>query len=180
MLDRERLPRLRIDAPVGFCREHLLLNGDARSSVARFPDLHDCVLRGEGGHERLVRGPRDLDAPGFRQCRVRPAWNDIDDSGVVVDAGLNVGAYTVTVSLSGFKTFIVNDVVLTSGAGANLRAVLDVGGLTEQVTVTSSSEIVQTRTQAPTIRRRSTRARSPSCRLRTGLRLHPSTPLRMP
>jgi hypothetical protein len=42
---------------------------------------------GEGGHERLVRGPRDLDAPDFRQCRVRPAWNDIDDSGVVVDAG---------------------------------------------------------------------------------------------
>src|SRR5437762_12786816 len=63
--------------------------------------------------------------------------------------GLAVGSYTVTVSLSGFKTFIVNDVVLTSGAGASVRAVLDVGGVTEQVTVVSSSEIVQT--QAPTI-----------------------------
>jgi Carboxypeptidase regulatory-like domain len=145
--------------------------------------LHECVLPGEGGHERLVRGPRDRGAPDFRPGRVRPERNDIDDSGVVVDAGggvvpgadvvvrhnatgvttsvvtnsqgaftipgLNVGAYTVTVSLTGFKTFIVNDVVLTSGAGANVRAVLDVGGLTEQVTVTSSSEIVQT--QAPTI-----------------------------
>src|SRR5439155_21953927 len=34
LLDRERLRRLRIAAPVGFCREHLLLNGDARSSIA--------------------------------------------------------------------------------------------------------------------------------------------------
>ena len=34
MFDRERLRRLRIAAPVGFCREHLLLNGDARSSIA--------------------------------------------------------------------------------------------------------------------------------------------------
>src|SRR5205809_3291218 len=63
--------------------------------------------------------------------------------------GLNVGTYTVTVSLSGFKSFVVNDVVLTSAAGANVRAVLDVGGVSEQVTVVSSSEIVQT--QAPTI-----------------------------
>ncbi|MEY4635917.1 MAG: hypothetical protein RJA55_1715 [Acidobacteriota bacterium] len=54
------------------------------------------------------------------------------------------GAYTITVSLPGFKTVVVNDVVLTSAAGANVKAVLEVGGLTEQVTVTSSSEIVQT------------------------------------
>ena len=87
MFDRERLRRPRIDAPVGFCREHLLLNGDARSSNCKFPYLHDRVPRGEGGHERLVRGPRGLGAPDFRPGRVRPGRNDIDDSGVVVDAG---------------------------------------------------------------------------------------------
>jgi hypothetical protein len=54
------------------------------------------------------------------------------------------GTYSVTVALQGFKTVVVSDVVLTSGAGANVKAVLEVGGLTEQVTVTSSSEIVQT------------------------------------
>jgi hypothetical protein len=54
------------------------------------------------------------------------------------------GTYTVTVSLQGFKTVVVNNVVLTSGAPAAVRTVLEVGGLTEQVTVTSSSEIVQT------------------------------------
>lgn len=63
--------------------------------------------------------------------------------------GLQVGAYTVTVSLAGFKTVVVNNVVLTSGAGANVRAVLEVGGLSEQVTVISASDIVQT--QSPTV-----------------------------
>src|SRR5262249_41086519 len=63
--------------------------------------------------------------------------------------GLKTGTYTVTVSLQGFKTFVASNVVLTSGSGASVRAVLDVGGVSEQVTVTSSSEIVQT--QVPTV-----------------------------
>ena len=41
--------------------------------------------------------------------------------------GLNVGTYTVTVTLQGFKTFVSSDVVLTSGAPANVRATLEVG-----------------------------------------------------
>lgn len=56
----------------------------------------------------------------------------------------NIGTYTVTVTLEGFKTFVVNDVVLTAGAPASVRAVLEVGGISEQVVVSSSSEIVQT------------------------------------
>lgn len=63
--------------------------------------------------------------------------------------GLNVGVYTVTVTLSGFKTVVINNVVLTSAAPAAVRAVLEVGGLEEQVVVTSTSEIVQT--QSPTV-----------------------------
>ena len=58
--------------------------------------------------------------------------------------GLNIGTYTVTVKLSGFKTFISTNVVLTSGAGANVRATLEIGGLEEQVIVSSASEIIQT------------------------------------
>jgi Carboxypeptidase regulatory-like domain/TonB-dependent Receptor Plug Domain len=57
---------------------------------------------------------------------------------------LNIGQYTVTVSLQGFKTAVINNVVLTSGAGANVRATLEVGALEELVTVSSQSEIVQT------------------------------------
>ncbi len=57
---------------------------------------------------------------------------------------LNIGTYTVTVSLQGFKTVVVKDVVLTSTQPASVKAVLEVGGLAEQVVVSSSSEIVQT------------------------------------
>ncbi len=64
--------------------------------------------------------------------------------GVFSIPSLAIGAYTVTVKLAGFKTVVVNDVVLTSGAGASIRASLELGGVSEQVTVSSSSEIVQT------------------------------------
>ncbi|HXT32501.1 MAG TPA: TonB-dependent receptor [Vicinamibacterales bacterium] len=58
--------------------------------------------------------------------------------------GLSVGTYTVTVTLQGFKTYVARNVVLTTGAPASVKAVLEVGGMTEQVTVSSSSEIIQT------------------------------------
>jgi len=58
--------------------------------------------------------------------------------------GMNVGTYGVTVTLSGFKTFVSNNVVLTSGSPANVRATLEIGGIEEQVVVSSASEIVQT------------------------------------
>ena len=57
---------------------------------------------------------------------------------------LPIGAYTVSVTLQGFKTVIINNVVLTSGAPANVKATMEIGGVSEQVTVASSSEIVQT------------------------------------
>jgi outer membrane receptor protein involved in Fe transport len=56
---------------------------------------------------------------------------------------VTVGTYTVTVTLSGFKTFVANDVVLTSGSPASVRATLEIGGVEEQVVVSSASEIVQ-------------------------------------
>ena len=58
--------------------------------------------------------------------------------------GLPIGTYVVTVTLSGFKTIVIQNVVLTAAAGANVKASMEVGGVSEQVTVSSSSEIVQT------------------------------------
>lgn len=57
---------------------------------------------------------------------------------------LPIGTYTVTVSLPSFKTVVVNNVVLTSGTGAAVRTTMELGGVEEQVTVSSTSEIVQT------------------------------------
>jgi len=64
--------------------------------------------------------------------------------GVFSFPALNTGSYEVTVSLQGFKTFVENNVVLTSGIGANVRVELQIGTLEEQVLVSSASEIVQT------------------------------------
>jgi hypothetical protein len=67
-----------------------------------------------------------------------------NSEGVFSIPSLPIGTYTVTVTLQGFKTTIINNVVLTSAAGAAVKATLEVGGVSEQVTVASSSEIVQT------------------------------------
>jgi hypothetical protein len=59
---------------------------------------------------------------------------------------LDAGVYTVTVSLSGFKTAILNDVRIAPGIPNNVKAVLEVGSVTETITVRTSSEIVNTQT----------------------------------
>src|SRR4051812_28711016 len=69
-----------------------------------------------------------------------------NSEGLFSIASLPIGTYTVTVTLQGFKTVVINNVVLTSGAGASVKATMEVGGLTEQVTVSSASEIIQTQT----------------------------------
>jgi hypothetical protein len=61
---------------------------------------------------------------------------------------LQPGAYTVTVSLMGFKTFVANDVVLNAGVPRSLRVTLEVGTLQETVTVQAGTEIVQTRSSS--------------------------------
>ena len=57
---------------------------------------------------------------------------------------LITGTYTVTVSLEGFKSARLDNVVVNSGVPASVRATLEVGGLTEQVVVQANSELVQT------------------------------------
>jgi hypothetical protein len=57
---------------------------------------------------------------------------------------LQPGKYTVTVSLSGFKTATVNDVELNSGVASGINVKLEVGGIEEQVVVQAGSEVVKT------------------------------------
>ena len=57
---------------------------------------------------------------------------------------LQVGTYEVTVAMEGFKTTVVKDVVITAVQGADISTKLEIGGVTETVTVASSSEIIQT------------------------------------
>jgi hypothetical protein len=57
---------------------------------------------------------------------------------------LPIGTYTVTVSLSGFKTWVANNVRLLAGTPGELRAQLEVGQLTETVEVRAGTDIIQT------------------------------------
>ena len=60
--------------------------------------------------------------------------------------GVSPGVYTVTVSLSGFKTAEFKDVRVLPGTPASITATLEVGALTETVNVAASSELINTQT----------------------------------
>jgi hypothetical protein len=74
-----------------------------------------------------------------------------NEAGLFTVASLNPGAYTVTVSLTGFKTAVVNDVRVTTGVPANIgKVTLDVGQISETIEVTANAEVVQTQATAIT------------------------------
>ena len=65
-------------------------------------------------------------------------------NGAFTVPAINIGTYTVTVSLQGFKTAVLKGVVVTAGNPATIRASLEVGGVTETVVVQGATEIIQT------------------------------------
>jgi hypothetical protein len=72
------------------------------------------------------------------------------ESGAFSVPMLNPGTYTVTVSLMGFKTVVLNDVVLNTGVPASVRATLEPGAVEETVVLNAAAEIIQTRSSAVT------------------------------
>ncbi len=66
--------------------------------------------------------------------------------GVFSVPALSAGVYTVTASLEGFKTAVINDVRIAPGVPVSVTATLEVGALSETVTVQSSAEIINTQT----------------------------------
>jgi len=71
-----------------------------------------------------------------------------NEQGAFSVPALDAGTYTVTVALMGFKTAVLNDVVLNAGVPGSVRARLEVGSLEETIVVSSASEIIQTQTAA--------------------------------
>jgi len=64
--------------------------------------------------------------------------------------GISAGTFKVTVTLQGFKTAILEKVQVVVGNPTNLPIKLELGSLTEQVKVTSSSELINTQTATVT------------------------------
>jgi hypothetical protein len=71
-----------------------------------------------------------------------------NEAGVFAIPGLNVGTYSVTVTLQGFKTAVLNDVRIVTATQTSIKAVLEIGALNETVEVSSRAELVQSQTPA--------------------------------
>ncbi|HUL51091.1 MAG TPA: TonB-dependent receptor [Candidatus Nitrosotalea sp.] len=77
-------------------------------------------------------------ASGLRVERVT------DAEGRYYIPALPVGEYTISVSLPGFKQFIQRGLVLTVGEKLNFPVTLDVGPITETVTISEEAPLLQT------------------------------------
>jgi hypothetical protein len=71
------------------------------------------------------------------------------DGGFTIPS-LTGGTYSVTVSLMGFKTAVLNSVTLNAAVPANVKVTLSVGAVEENVTVVGDSALV-VQTQSPSI-----------------------------
>jgi len=69
-----------------------------------------------------------------------------NDRGIFNIPGMPIGRYTVTVSLQGFKTVALADIRLNTATAAEVSVKLELGQLSETVTVKSGTEVVQTQT----------------------------------
>ena len=72
-----------------------------------------------------------------------------NSAGAFVAPTLDAGVYSVSVSLTGFKTVVLRDVELISGVPRAVRVVLEVGTVNEAIEVRGGSQLVQT--QATTV-----------------------------
>lgn len=67
-----------------------------------------------------------------------------DDNGSYNIPALPIGTYKIEVAVPGFKTAVVEKVILESAIPATANVTLQVGEISEQVTVSAGSEVVQT------------------------------------
>ena len=63
-----------------------------------------------------------------------------NDAGTFEVSQLEFGVYTVRITAAGYKTFVANDVKIDAGREYPLNARLEVGAISEEVTVTAGAE----------------------------------------
>lgn len=69
-----------------------------------------------------------------------------DSGGAFTIVQLEPGTYTVTVSASGFKTFVANEVKIDIGREYNMTPTLEIGNIQESVTVTAGADVITSST----------------------------------
>lgn len=65
-----------------------------------------------------------------------------NDEGAFTISQLEVGEYTVTISVQGFKTFVVNNLKIDVGREYALNPTLEIGNISESVTVIAGTDIL--------------------------------------
>jgi Carboxypeptidase regulatory-like domain len=63
--------------------------------------------------------------------------------------GVSSGVYSATISIDGFKTANVKDIKVDVGGGSRIAVQLEIGAVTEQVTIVGGGELI--RTDSPTV-----------------------------
>ncbi|MEX1129328.1 MAG: carboxypeptidase regulatory-like domain-containing protein [Vicinamibacterales bacterium] len=71
-----------------------------------------------------------------------------DTNGTFTIPAIPPGLYTATISLQGFKTAVLKDIIINVGVPASVKASLEVGGLEETIVVAGASEVLQTQRTA--------------------------------
>ena len=115
--------------------------GDARhvgrvgSCSGRWFDLrksHGCIGRGSARchrHRHRAQGQQ-------------PLVQRTTESGAYQFPTVPVGTYSVTFEMSGFKKSVRNDIIITIGFNAGIDQKLEIGAMTEEVTVSGESPVV--------------------------------------
>jgi hypothetical protein len=73
-----------------------------------------------------------------------------NDGGYFTVPAVDPGSYSVTVTLTGFKTVVLNDVRVTAATPTTVKVALAMGGIEETIVVSGGAEIVQTQSAAVT------------------------------
>lgn len=78
-----------------------------------------------------------------------------NDAGAYLVRSLPLGAYTVTVEITGFKRFVRGGIELVGGQALRLDVALEVGAMAETITVTDQLTAVNTTTSRSTKQKQS-------------------------
>ena len=69
-----------------------------------------------------------------------------NDAGIYTLVGLDPGRYTIVVTANGFQTTRRTDIVLQTSEKLNLTILLEVGSVSQEITVSGEQELIQTAT----------------------------------
>ncbi len=115
----------------------------ALASAVFFPGSLVAQIGGAGAIQGTVTDPSGGVVPNATVVGTNQATNvtttiQTTDKGFYVLSPLQAGKYTVTVKRNGFKTYTQQDVTVNALTTAGLNIKLEVGTVTQQVTVTSA------------------------------------------